>query len=117
MKGGTDMKKFWLFILGGTAAIVLLVNLVPMLALAITLGIGYLVLREFMKAKSTGSKLIWGLIGLVVISVSISNLPSIIGLVAAFVLYVVYTKWNERKVVEESDPFSNFEREWAKMNK
>ncbi|MGN1387324.1 MAG: flagellar basal body rod protein [Bacillus sp. (in: firmicutes)] len=113
------MKKFGLFIIGGIAAIVLLVNFVPMLGLAISLGIGYLVLREFLKAKSTGAKLIWGLIGLMVISVSISNLPSIIGLVAAFVLYVVYKKWNERKVVEDndSDPFSGFEKEWAKLNK
>ena len=99
------MKKLGLIIIGGIAAFVLLVNFVPMLALAITIGIGYLVLREFLKAKTIGAKLIWGLIGFVVISVSISNLPSIIGLVAAFVLYIVYKKWNERKVVvEESDP-------------
>ena len=112
------MKKLGLILIGGIAAFVLLINFVPMLALAITLGIGYLVLREFLKAKTTGAKLIWGLIGLLVISVSISNLPSIIGLVAAVVLYFVYKKWNERKVVvEESDPFSSFEREWAKMNK
>jgi len=55
---------------------------------------------------------------LVLISISISNLPSIVGLIAAFVLYLVYKKWSgERKVMnEDDDPFSNFEREWAKMN-
>lgn len=112
------MKKFGLFIIGGIAAIVLLANFVPMLGLAITLGIGYLVLREFLKAQSTGAKVLWGLIGLLVVSMAISNLPSVIGLVAAFVLYVVYKKWNERKVIkEDNDPFSNFETEWAKLNK
>ena len=112
------MKKLGLIIIGGIAAFVLLVNFVPMLALAITIGIGYLVLREFLKAKTIGAKLIWGLIGFVVISVSISNLPSIIGLVAAFVLNIVYKKRNERKVVvEESDLFSCFERKRKKMKK
>ena len=112
------MKKFGLFLLGGIAAIVFLVNLVPLLALAITLGIAYLVLKEFMKAKTTEGKICWGLVGLVLISISISNLPSIVGLIAAFVLYLVYKKWSgERKVMnEDDDPFSSFEREWAKMN-
>lgn len=113
------MKKFGLLLIGGVAAIVFLVNLGPLLALAITLGIAYLVLREFLKAKSTGAKIGWGIVGLVFVGVSISNIPSIIGLVAAYALYLVYKNWNGKKnvVVESNDPFTNFEKEWESLNK
>lgn len=114
------MKKFGLLLVGGIAAIVFLANLGPMLALAITLGIAYLVIKEFLKAKTTGSKIVWGIIGLLFISASISNIPSIIGLVAIFVMYLVCKNWNSTKkveVVKNDDPFANFENEWANLNK
>lgn len=112
------MKKFGLLLIGGIAAIVLLANLGPLLALAITLVMAYLVIREFLKAKTTGSKIVWGLIAFVVLMFSISNVPSLFGLVAAFVLYLVYKKWDESKVtVVDNDPFTNFEHEWANLNK
>jgi lia operon protein LiaI len=55
-----------------------------------------------------------------VLIVSISHIPAILGLVAAYVLYLVYKKWNENDESassKESDPFSNFEREWKELNK
>lgn len=111
------MKKFGLLLIGGIAAIVFLANLGPLLGLAITLGIAYLVIREFLKAKTSGSKIAWGLITFVVLTIFISNIPSLFGLVAAFVLYLVYKKWNETKVkVIDNDPFTNFENEWANLN-
>lgn len=114
------MKKFGLFLAGGIAAIVFLVNLGPMLALAITLGIAYLVIKEFLKAKTTGSKIVWGIIGLLFLSASISNIPSIIGLVAVYVMYLVYKNWSNTKkveVVRNDDPFTNFENEWENLNR
>lgn len=115
------MKKFGLFLIGGIAAIVFLVNLGPMLALAITLGLGYLVVKEFLKAKTTASKIIWGLIGLMFLSASIANIPSVIGLVAAYILYIVYKNWNDKNekttVIDNDDPFTNFDKEWANLNK
>ncbi|MFS0783949.1 flagellar basal body rod protein [Bacillus sp. 1P06AnD] len=114
------MKKFGLLIVGGIAAVILLANVGPMIALAITLVLGYLVVKEFMKATSTAAKIIWGLIALAFAGAAISNFPSIIGLVAAYVLYVVYKKWNDKKHVEKTskeDPFDNFETEWANLNK
>ena len=118
------MKKFGLLLAGGIAAIVFLVNLGPLLALAITLGIAYLVVKEFLKAKTTGSKIVWGIIGLIFLSASISNVPSVIAVVAAYIMYLVYKNWNGKKSVVtkvnndvENDPFMNFEREWENLNK
>jgi lia operon protein LiaI len=51
---------------------------------------------------------------------SIHNAPAIIGVVAAYVLYLVYKNWNSSKktvVKEESDPFVNFEKQWNELNK
>jgi len=51
---------------------------------------------------------------------SVSHVPAILGLVAAYIVYLVYKKWNgETKVVEKesSDPFTNFEKQWANLKK
>lgn len=118
-KEETKMKKFGLLIAGGIAAIVLLSNLGPMIALAISIAILYLVFKQFIKEKSTLGKFGWGIIGLCALMASASNIPAILGIAAAYVLYLVYKKWNTSKsvVVEEKDPFVNFEKQWADMNK
>lgn len=46
---------------------------------------------------------------------SIHNAPAIIGVAAAYVLYLVYKNWNKNKrntVKEDTDPFVNFEKQW-----
>lgn len=114
------MKKFGLFIAGGIAACVLLANVGPLVGLAVSLVILYFVFKQFMKSESTAGKIVWGLIGLAALSVSLANVPSIIGIVAAYVLYLVYKNWNQSKkskVEEEQDPFVNFEKQWAELNK
>ncbi|MBM7704138.1 flagellar basal body rod protein [Metabacillus iocasae] len=112
------MKKFGLFILGAVAAIVLLTNLGPMIALAISLAILYFVFKEFVKADTTFKKVVWGGIGLLVVTASISNIPAVIGVIAAYILYVIYKKWNESEdvVIETKDPFMSFEKEWSQLN-
>ncbi|WP_163103280.1 flagellar basal body rod protein [Peribacillus alkalitolerans] len=113
------MKKFGLLVAGGIAAIVLFSNLGPMVGLVVTLAIAYYSLKRFLKAQTTMKKFLWGALGIIMLCAAISNVPSIIGLVAAYVLYVVYKKWNESKVeiVEKNDPFTNFENEWKNLNK
>jgi lia operon protein LiaI len=121
MKGGEQkMKKLGLIVLGGIAAFVLLANLGPMIGLAICSVILYFAFKEFVKTDSTFKKVLWIAIGLITLSALVSNLPAIIGIVAAYVLYVVYKKWNTQKnevVVEKNDPFTNFENEWNELNK
>ncbi|MBS4192125.1 flagellar basal body rod protein [Bacillus sp. FJAT-49705] len=113
------MKKFALLLAGGIAAIVLLSNLGSIIGLAISIAILYLVFKQFVKTDSTLMKIGWGIIGLMALMASASNIPAILGIAAAYVLYLVYKKWNKSKtaVVEENDPFANFEKQWGEIKK
>jgi lia operon protein LiaI len=109
------MKKFGLLLVGGIAAIILLSSIVPMVGLLISLVLLYFIYKQFLKTESTGGKIALGISGFFVLMASISNAPAIIGVVAAYVLYLVYKKWNTNQhtvVKEESDPFVNFEKQW-----
>ncbi|MBM7690600.1 lia operon protein LiaI [Peribacillus deserti] len=110
------MKKFGLAAAAVIAGVVLLANLGPMVGLAVSIAILYYVAKKFMKAETTGKKVIWGGLGLIMLAASISNAPAIIGVVAAFVLYLIYKNWNKARETQlDNDPFVNFEREWAKL--
>ncbi|MDQ1004872.1 lia operon protein LiaI [Neobacillus niacini] len=113
------MKKFGLLLAGGIAAIILLSSIGPMIGLLIGLAILYFIFKQFLKADSTGRKVVLGIIGFFVLIASIHNAPAIIGVVAAYVLYLVYKNWNSSKkkfVKEDTDPFVNFERQWNEIN-
>ncbi|WP_100333852.1 lmo0954 family membrane protein [Bacillus alkalisoli] len=118
------MKKIGLFLIGIIAFFVLLGNVGPLIGLAISLIVAYYAVKEFLKIESTGSKIAWGIIAFIAIAFTISNVPAVIALVAAYVLYLVYKKWNQTKeetnppsTKETSDPFTNFEKQWNLMNK
>ncbi|MDQ0230813.1 lmo0954 family membrane protein [Metabacillus malikii] len=110
------MKKFGYLLLGGVAAIVLLSNLAPMIALAISLTVMYFAYKGFIKTDSTFTKVLLATIGIIALFASASNLPAVIGVVAVYVLYVVYKKWNNKpansNIIDSDDPFTNFEKEW-----
>lgn len=114
-------KKIGLFVAGAVALLVLLFHLGPLVGLAITLAVLYYAFKKCLKAPSTFGKVVWALIGCAALVASASNVPALIALVAAYVLYVVYKKWNgvkdERVVQEEDDPFVNFEKQWAELQK
>ncbi|MEH7109667.1 MULTISPECIES: flagellar basal body rod protein [Bacillaceae] len=112
------MKKFGLLLAGGIAAVVLLSSIGPMVGLLISAALLYFIFKKFLQAKSTGSKIALAIIGVIIIAASIHNVPAIIGVAAAYVLYLVYKKWNEpkhTKFQEESDPFVNFEKQWNEL--
>ncbi|MFB6469484.1 flagellar basal body rod protein [Cytobacillus sp. Hz8] len=114
------MKKFGLLLVGGIAALVLISHLGPMIGLVISLGLAYFALRGFLRARTTGAKVAWGIFGFIALMASASNVPAILGVAAAYVLYLVYKKWNSRKTImtkESNDPFDNFERQWSEINK
>ncbi|MFS1516112.1 flagellar basal body rod protein [Bacillus sp. SCS-151] len=114
------MKNVGLFIIGGIAAMVLISSLGPMVGLAINLLILYLVFKQFMKTKSTFAKFGWALIGIVILMIVGSHIPAVIGFAAAYVLYIVYKKWNaSQDTIEEKtdDPFVNFEKQWSEMKR
>ncbi|PLR80030.1 flagellar basal body rod protein [Bacillus canaveralius] len=111
------MKKFGLLLIGGIAALVLISQLGPMIGLAVSLLVLYLVVKQFLKTESTWAKIGWAAIGFMALMASASNVPAILGVAAAYILYVVYKQWNGRKMTfkEEKDPFVNFEKEWSNL--
>lgn len=113
------MKKIGLLLAGGIAATVLLSNIGPMVGLAINLVILYYAFKGFIKAESTFKKIIWAIVGLIALSIVASNVPAILGIAAAYILYIVYKKWNDKQesVKEDEDPFTSFEKEWSQLKK
>ncbi|KLV26775.1 putative permease [Niallia circulans] len=115
------MKKFGLFLIGAAASIILLSQIGPILGLVISAAILYFAFKQYTKATSTSGKLGWGIAGVIMLIITASNLPAIIGLAAAYVLYLVYKKWNNKQTIitnkTADDPFANFEKQWSELNK
>lgn len=115
------MKKFGLLLVGGIAALFIISHLGPIIGLVISLGLAYYALKRFLKTDSTGAKIAWGIFGFIALMASASNVPAIVGLAAAYILYLVYKKWNSSKTTiitkESNDPFVNFEKQWSELNK
>ncbi|WP_445489921.1 lmo0954 family membrane protein [Niallia sp. 03133] len=113
------MKKFGLFMVGAVAAIILLSQIGPIIGLVVSGAILYLVFKQFVKSSTTWEKVLWGIAGIVMLGITASHLPAILGLAAAYILYVVFKKWNNPtlKSKKSSDPFQNFEKQWSELNK
>lgn len=116
------MKKFMLFVAGLVALMVLFSTLGPMVFLAVSVLLLYVIFKQFVKSDSTLSKIGWIIAGLIVLGIAFSNIYAVIGVAAAYVLYVIVKNWKSDKhdshdqEVVEDDPFKNFEREWAQLN-
>ena len=116
------MKKIFLLILAFIAVIILVVNLGPMILLGVSIWLLYVVFKQFMKSDSIGAKIGWTILGLIILSITTSNLFSIIGIAAAIALYYIYKNWNGDdhdpavEVIDDGDPFTNFERQWSELN-
>ncbi|SFF81895.1 lia operon protein LiaI [Halobacillus alkaliphilus] len=116
------MKKFLLFLAALIALGILLANLGPMILLGVSVWLLYVVFKKFMKSETTAGKIGWVVLGLIITSVAVSNVYAVIGLAAAYVLYLIYKHWNnkggsETEVFTSNDPFTNFERQWAELKK
>lgn len=112
------MKKFGLLLAGGIAAVILLSTIGPMVGLLVSVVLLYFIFKQFLKTKSIGGRIGLGMIGFIVLLASLHNAPAIIGVAAAYVLYLVYKKWNKRKVNKTNtadDPFINFEKQWNEL--
>lgn len=98
----------------------LLSNVGPLVGLAISLVLLYYAVKGFMKTDSTAAKIMWVIFGLIALAMSASNVPAIVAVAAAYVLYLCYKKWkqtDEVKVEKSEDPFTNFEKQWAELKK
>ncbi|WP_078579647.1 lmo0954 family membrane protein [Salipaludibacillus agaradhaerens] len=112
------MKTFLLFIAAIIALGILLINIGPLIMFVVGGFLLYIIFKKFVKAQSTGAKVMWVVLGLIVLSMTISNVFGLIGLVALYVLYQLFKK---EKAPDHSanhdDPFTNFENQWANITK
>lgn len=93
-----------------------------MVLLGLSIWLLYIVFKKFIKSDSTVGKIGWVMVGLLVLSIGISNIYAVIGVAAAYVLYLIFKNWKNDEgdpvvhVMEDDDPFTSFEREWAELN-
>lgn len=114
------MKKFGLLLAGGVAAIILLKTIGPIIGLLVGLVLLYFIFKQFLIATTTAGKIGFGIIGFILLMGTIHHVPALIGVAAAYVLYLVYKKWNEMKYntrKDDNDPFVNFEKQWNEIIK
>lgn len=118
------MKSFLMFVLAIIAVFVFLANLGPLILFGISIFLLYVIYKQFIKAESTASKVVWIILGLLVLSMTVSNVFALIGVVALYFLYVMFRgdkgekpSASSQETGRNSDPFTNFEREWAELNK
>ncbi|MFB1049711.1 flagellar basal body rod protein [Paraliobacillus sp. JSM ZJ581] len=97
------MKTILFLLIAGIAAIVLLIALGPMILLGISLAITYYAIRKFILTDSIGGKIGWAIVGLIALSISLSNTAAFVGALALVVLYYIYKNWKESKQKNEED--------------
>ncbi|MCR6111511.1 flagellar basal body rod protein [Bacillus sp. A301a_S52] len=112
------MKTFLLFIAAIIALGIFLVNIGPLIMFAVGAFLLYIIFKKFVKAQSTGARVMWIVLGLIVLSMTISNIFGLIGLVALYVLYQLFKKDKDPdNSVNHDDPFTNFENQWVNITK
>lgn len=111
----------WLWItLFIVLTIIALANLGPMIALAISLFIGYILFKQFFKTESPGVRIAIVIGVIFLTATALSNIFALVGLLAGYGLYVLIKNRDDvydEETKEEEDPFSNFEKEWSKFQK
>lgn len=114
------MKQFLKIAVLGTAAIMLLgIAGPPLAALLMSAAIAAVGVHYFVKSNSLAGQILWGSLIAVGVLSALSNVPGLIVIAIAVGIYYVYKKDNDTftSPANDDDPFQNFEREWAKMQK
>lgn len=115
------MKQFLAFVAAGILVLIALGSLAGIIGLAIGAGITYWSYKSFVRAQSFFGKLAFGIVGLIGLSIALSNSPALIGIAALGILYYGYREWKKEKDVTGQDSgyssYSNFDDEWDKLMK
>lgn len=113
------MKSFGVFLVAIVALFILIANIGPMVLFALGVYLLYVIWKKFMQAEGTGAKVFWVILGLIVFSMTLSNVYAVVGLFAVYILYVLFFRKDgeqPRKCHKQSDktndPFAKFEQEW-----
>ena len=110
------MKKIIIYTAAFILACIALANIVPLAGLLIS---GILVMAGihfYDRDSSTATKIFsWSLLLIGGFS-ALSNFSAFVGLFAIVALYYLF-KQREHIATKKEDPFENFEKEWAKLQK
>jgi len=110
------MKKFLLFLAGIVAVIVAFTMIGTMIMLGVSVWLLYIVFKQFTKSSSVLGKIAWLVIGLIILSMAVSHIYALIGLAAAYAVYLIYKQFKKPEPEVINDPFTNFEKEWNELN-
>ena len=114
------MNKLMLYVSITIAAIIALCAIGPMIGIAFSALLIYGGIHFYTIRTSTISKILSILLLVIGITSGLSNIPGLIGIAAVVVVYFLYKKLNDQDVAftkKSNDPFTNFEKEWANLNK
>ncbi|WP_440897858.1 flagellar basal body rod protein [Amphibacillus sp. Q70] len=79
------------------AGMIILSSIAPLIALLISLAIVYYSVRRFLLTDSVGAKIGWGIVGLIGLSMSLSNTYALVGVAAVVLLYYAYHQYKKNK--------------------
>ncbi|EPD51296.1 hypothetical protein HMPREF1210_01894 [Paenisporosarcina sp. HGH0030] len=118
------MKKFGLIVVGIIAGIVALVNLGPLLGLALSALLVFAGMHFYLKGGSKLAKISWIAVGIIGLLTAVANVPGFFGILAIAGLWYVIRAWKQQPITfsapmtaTSSDPFINFEKQWNELNK
>jgi len=116
------MKKCLLFIGALVAGLILITNIGPLVLLALSVWLLYIIFKQFVKSDSTTAKILWFIIGLAVLALGLSNIYAVLGIAAAYVLYIIFKNWHDGSDEiqfnpNKEEPFSSFDRQWGEFYK
>lgn len=95
------MRSLLLFIIVIITGVTVLANVVPLIGLLISLAIVYYSLRRFLLTANIGAKLGWGIVGLIGLSMVLSNPPAIIAVIVIVLLYYAYQHFEKTDYYKE----------------
>ena len=114
------MNKLMLYGAITIAAIIALCAIGPMIGIAFSALLVYGGIHFYTTRTSTVSKIFSVILLIIGITSGLSNIPGLIGIAAVVAVYYLYKKLNNQDAsfsASSSDPFTNFEKEWANLNK
>ncbi|MDG4656032.1 flagellar basal body rod protein [Ectobacillus antri] len=107
------MKKFLTILAAGILVLIAFASLGHLIGFGIGAALCYWSCKSMLRAKTVLSKLGWGILGLVGLSILFGNFPAIIGMGAIALLYYGYKSRNKK----EEHSFQSFDEEWEHIMK
>lgn len=106
-----------LFLAGGIGSLFLLSTIFHLLVLTIKFILLYFIFKQLVKAKTTGSKIGLGILGIIILLSIFHHAHLLLGMAVLFILYQLFKKKDIANGEEKLDPFNHFEKQWEELNR